>query len=271
MESHAQEHRVAVLILLLSASTILGACVRSSKRLGLPPPVPKAAIGRMLIDAVAEDVELRELVDGVWIHTSYFTFPSGTRFGSNGLVVRDGDSLTLVDTAWGEAKTIALLELIDQTIGLPITRAVVTHSHVDRSGGVGMLKALGIEIVAHPETRRLLLADGLPFPEGTEDLDAVGSKLALGALELMYPGPGHAPDNLMVWLPEQQVLFGGCALRTAEASSLGNRADADLESWARAIAWVREQYPDVRFAVPGHGADGGPELLERTATLLAAG
>ena len=76
-----------------------------------------------------EEITLRALAEGVWLHTSYYTFPGGSRFPSNGLVIRDGDELTLVDTAWGELRTVDLLTAIEFEIGLPVTRAVVTHYH----------------------------------------------------------------------------------------------------------------------------------------------
>ena len=49
---------------------------------------------------------------------------------------------------------------------------------------------------------------------------------------------------------------------------MGNVADADLESWGAAVRRVRERYPEAATVVPGHGALGGPELLDRTAELI---
>ena len=83
---------------------------------------------------------------------------------SNGLIVRDGDELLLIDTAWGAKNTAALLAEIEKQIGLPVTRAVSTHFHDDRVGGVDVLRAAGVATYASPSTRRLAEAEGTRFP-----------------------------------------------------------------------------------------------------------
>ena len=36
-------------------------------------------------------------------------------------------------------------------------------------------------------------------------------------MEVFYPGPGHAPDNVVVWVGRERLLFGGCLLKDEEA------------------------------------------------------
>lgn len=221
--------------------------------------------------ASEKNVELIELTEGVWRHVSYYRYPGGTDFPSNGLIVRSGAELTLIDTAWGELKTQELLAAIADEIALPVTRAIVTHAHGDRTAGVDVLEAHGVEVFAHPLTRRLTLEYGLPVPDRTLDgLSQPGSRVDLRGLQIGYPGPGHAPDNLVVWLPERRVLFGGCLLRAAAARSAGNTAHADLDSWEQALGRLRESYPNAEIVVPGHGDPGGVELIEHSRELVRA-
>lgn len=215
------------------------------------------------------DLELRELRPGVWLHTSYFMHPLGGRFSANGLVVKEGEGLVLVDTAWGEMLTAVLLERIRQDIGLPVRRAVLTHAHYDRSAGADVLEAANIPVFAHPRTRELTAGHGTPTPQEIfPALETEGSAVRLGALEIFYPGPAHAEDNLVVWIPEARLLFGGCAVRSGTARNLGNLADADLEAWPRSLGRVVERYGEIETVVPGHGKVGGPELLQHTLGLL---
>ena len=215
------------------------------------------------------DLELRELSPGVWLHTSYYVYPLGGRFPANGLVVKEGDGVVLVDTAWGEMLTAVLLERIRRDIGLPVRRAVLTHAHYDRSAGADVLEAVNIPVFAHPRTQELTSASGTPTPQEVfPALAEAGSSLKLGALEIFYPGPGHAEDNLMVWLPEKGLLFGGCAVRPKAARTLGNLADANLEAWPQSLGRVLERYSEIKTVVPGHGDVGGPELLQHTLELL---
>jgi metallo-beta-lactamase class B VIM len=97
-------------------------------------------------------IELRELAPGVWIHTSYGIYPSGLRVPSNGLVIREGESLLLIDTPWGEVLTATLLARLDRDIQLPVKAALLTHAHGDRLAGADLLRARGIEVWATPLT-----------------------------------------------------------------------------------------------------------------------
>jgi metallo-beta-lactamase class B len=36
-------------------------------------------------------------------------------------------------------------------------------------------------------------------------------------LQAYYPGAGHTRDNIVVWVPQDKVLFGGCLIKSLEA------------------------------------------------------
>ncbi len=216
------------------------------------------------------EARLLQVRDGVWVHVATQAF-HGTVYPSNGLVVRDGDELLLVDTAWGEKNTAALLAAIEAEIGLPVRRAISTHFHDDRVAGVDVLAAAGVTTFGTPLTRSLAAQEGNEVPDRILDgLAEPGSAIRVGPVEVFYPGPGHAPDNLVVYVPEVQVLFGGCAVHEAERTTAGNTADANLIIWSDSIRRIQAQYPEVEVVIPGHGAPGGPELLEHTITVVKA-
>jgi metallo-beta-lactamase class B VIM len=217
------------------------------------------------------DVEVRTLVDGVWLHTSYRTLEDGTRFPSHGLIVREGETLTLIDTAWGEKETGLLLDAIAVQVGLPVTRAVVTHFHGDRAEGSDVLEAEGVEVWAHPMTHELSIERGNPVPDLVFDgLDEPGDAIAFGGLEIFYPGPAHSRDNIMVWLPESSLLFGGCAIRGAADQELGNVRDGDVSHWGTAMALTQARYGGAEIVVSSHAEPGGAELIAHTAEVVKA-
>jgi len=229
------------------------------------PPKPT---DRTTQKADSTQVELRKIQNGVWIHTSYHTF-KGQTYPSNGMVVQVQDSLYLIDPAWGEANTRILLQKIESQIGLPIVSGLATHFHGDRVAGVDILEAKGIEMYTHPKTPALAKAEGNAVPDHTlATLNKPGATVSFGPLEVFYPGPAHSLDNIMVWVPKQQILYGGCAIRNAQVTTLGNTADADLSSWPKAIRRAQKAYPQANIVVPGHGAVGGPELLDHTLALF---
>lgn len=236
-------------------------------------PVRASAVGTTDVSSLestdARSVSIREIRPGVWIHTSHYTYPAGARFPSNGLIVREADELVLIDTAWGELATVEMLRLVEREIGLPVRRALITHAHYDRSAGADVLESNGVEVLAHSMTLRLAAEAGTPIPDqALTGLDAPGDAINIDSMEVLYPGPGHAPDNLMVWLPAQRILFGGCAVRADDAASPGNIADADLDSWRTAVRRAQARYPEAEVVVPGHGKVGGRSLLSHTLYLL---
>lgn len=246
---------------------------RRGRRVSLMRAVLAAALGLGLAAQgqaadVSRDLKVRELRPGVWLHTSWRVLPDGKRFPSNGLVVREGDHLLLIDTAGGEPLTEALFKWIDGTLRLPVRAAIVTHAHDDRLGGAPVLVRRGIPFYGRPMTRTIALEQKLPPPQGLRGLAAVGGTDHVGSAEVFYPGPAHTRDNVVVWLPESRVLFGGCAVRAASDTSLGNLADADVKEFPASIRRVLERYPTTDVVVPGHGEPGGRELLEHTLALL---
>lgn len=249
---------------------VLAGCATAPSHTGTS--VPAIAAAHPSADEIPPgEARLRQIRDGVWVHIATQEIGGGVVYPSNGLIVRDGDGLLLVDTAWGGKNTAALLAVIESEIGLPVRRAVSTHFHDDRVAGVDTLRAAGVETYGTPLTRRLAEAEGNEVPERVLDgLVEPGDAVRFGPLEILYPGPGHTADNLVVYVPEARVLFGGCAIHETARQSPGNIADSDLNAWATSIRRVQTRYPEARVVVPGHGVPGGPELLSHTIDVVEA-
>lgn len=207
----------------------------------------------------------------VWIHRSWFRFPNGDTYFSNGLIVKspDDNSAVLVDTAWGTESTENLLKQIREDLGLRITAAIVTHWHADKTAGVDILKARGIPVYALPETIKLCQENGKPVPDHPiAGLDKPGTTATVAGLEIMYPGRAHASDNILVWEPRNKVLLGGCAVRAATDTSPGNLSDADLKEWPASMRRAEAAYGDrAKIVIPGHGEPTDSDVLEYTAKL----
>ena len=215
-------------------------------------------------------VTIEKLADGVWMHTSHYEFPGGAKVPSNGLAVADGDSLILIDTAWGEIATQSLVNDLEEQTGLPVTKAVITHFHYDRLAGVDWLESRGVTIFTHPDTPAKSAALGTPVPNtSVAALKTPHSRTSIGPVEVAYPGPGHTSDNLVAYVKDAHILFGGCAVRAANHTGLGNVADADLSAWGPSLAWTKAVYKDAQIVVPSHGNPGNAKLLDHTMGLLA--
>lgn len=249
---------------------VLAGCATAPPRPVAPTATEIAADFPSAEDVPPGEVRLRQVRDGVWVHVATQEF-DGVVYPSNGLVVRDGDGLLLIETAWGDDNTAALLAEIEAEIGLPVRRAISTHFHDDRVEGVHVLRAASIETFATPLTRRLAEAAGNEAPDLTLDgLAEPGSAIRFGPVEVFYPDAGHAPDNLVVYVPQAHVLLGGCAVYEGSRTNPGNLSDADLVAWPGSLARVKARYPEAEVVIPGHGTPGGLELLDHTAAVNEA-
>ena len=103
----------------------------------------------------------RQLAPNVWQHTSYLDMPGFGAVASNGLIVRDGGRVLVVDTAWTDDQTAQILNWIKQEINLPVALAVVTHAHQDKMGGMDALHAAGIATYANALSNQLAPQEGM--------------------------------------------------------------------------------------------------------------
>jgi metallo-beta-lactamase class B len=143
---------------------------------------------------------------------------------------------------------------------------IPTHFHDDCLGG---LKAFhDQEIPSYANTKTLELAtqekSAIPQQGFYESMTLhVGDK----TVEVKFFGEGHTRDNVVGYFPSERVLFGGCLIKEVDASK-GYLADANIKAWPTTVEKVKRAYPNVQLVIPGHGAYGGPELLDYTVGLF---
>ena len=216
-------------------------------------------------------IALQKIAEGVWVHTSNYTVPGRKPIPSNGLIVADGDELIMIDTAWGEMATKSLLAKIKTEIGKPVSKLIITHHHLDKLSGVDVMEFEGAKVFTHPLTPIKAVNSGYPVPNtSVAALKDARSRTKVGTVEIAYPGAAHAEENLVVYIPEQKILYGGCAIKGAEANSLGNLSDADIKAWPASLNWVKATYPETKVIVPGHGKGADLSLIDKTIAMIAA-
>jgi len=237
---------------------LLAVCVCVTTLLAAPPE-PSPDFG--------DDLVVRKLGPGVWLFVTFEPGEKDERISANGLLVTTGKLSFLIDTGWDAAQTRLLLDWADKTLGQPVEHVIVTHYHPDRTGGLEAVYERPVVVHGHAGTSEALSAADRPRLHWTFEFE---ERLELGGekIHLFYPGPGHSPDNIVVWLPSRKILFVGCLVKSAAAQDLGYLAEADLKRWPQAVHRVIERYRDAEILVPGHGIPGGVELLSHTMELL---
>ena len=219
-----------------------------------------AATARLRVETIAE---------GVWLHTSYRVLPDLGPFPSNGLIVRATKGVVVIDTAWTMEQTVELLDHCETHLG-PVLAVVVTHSHADRTAGLPEVHRRGIPSIGLAATARLSAHQKTEGPRELFDPHLSLERFGVAG-EVVFPGVGHSPDNVVVWLAAPRVLFGGCLIKSLDSVTLGQVADSDPGAWPDTIAERRRRYPAPALVVPGHGAPGDTYLLDHPLALLTAG
>jgi cyclase len=212
--------------------------------------------------------ELSEVAPGVLAYIQ----PDGSWMINNTGAILGGSGVLLIDTTSTEARNRALLAAVDDRAGgLPVRAAVNTHHHGDHTYGNWLLPP-GIPIVAHrrcrDEVRRAGMVARALFP--TADYGRIElappnltfeRTLTLHVddvrVELEYVGPAHTLGDVIVWLPEQGLVFTGDLVFHGGHPFL---AEGCLASYPAALERVRQL--GARVLVPGHGPIASPEVLD---------
>lgn len=212
-------------------------------------------------------VKIVKLAPNVYQHISYLKLKVWGLVPASGLIYVDGKDAYLIDTPWTQSGTEQVVSWIKDN-KLTLKAAVVSHYHQDASGGLEYLNALGVQTYAYDMTNDLLQKQ--QREQANIGIRESVFSLLDGKLEVFYPGGGHAQDNIVIWLPGPKVMFGGCFVKSAKSTTLGNLEDASVQQWADSIDRVLLTYPDIETLVPGHGQVGDKTLFEHTKQLVKA-
>jgi len=189
-------------------------------------------------------------------------------FNSNaGFVVTDA-GVVVIDALGTPALGNALLEAIRKVTPRAVNRVIVTHYHADHFYGLEPLKKAGAEVWAHRAAlaylesgeaeRRLEQRARDLFPWVDERTAIVRAdrwldeqeQFTLGGVrfEIQHMGPAHSPEDVIVVLPREGVIFSGDILFAGRIPFVG---EADSKRWLERIDRLLALEP--RVMVTGHG------------------
>jgi len=201
----------------------------------------------------------------------------GTGGGTNAGVILGDEVVAVVDSLLTPTAARHLQERVRALSPRPIGFVVNTHYHGDHTFGNQVFAPAAV--IGHVRTRERLLRFGpeqLQFfrrrqPLLAAEFDQVrltppnltvdwGCDLYPGGLkvEVRHLGPAHTDGDLIVWVPDEGILFAGDLVFNGWFPTA---AEADIDGWVRALSALGA-YP-VRVVVPGHGPLGGSDVIVR--------
>ena len=215
---------------------------------------------------LSDDVEVSQLAEGIWLHTTYYELPNLGRYPANGIIVISGNDSVMIDLPWTNEQTEILFDWVEKEHKAAVKIAVPTHSHTDCAGGLAAAHKRCADSWAFIETIEKLKKEKGTVPKNS----FAGTKTLMCEdiiVELAYLGGGHTTDNIVAWIPSQKVLFCGCLVKSFDEKNLGNTKEADLDNYPKTLKTVLQKYPDAKIVVPGHGKPGNLQLIKHTIEL----
>jgi len=216
---------------------------------------------------ISDDLKLIPLSQNFYIHVSYEDLQRSKHFPANGLIYIDNSKAYMIDTPWNNRITADLLHWLQDSLKVKVEVVVATHWHVDCMGGLDEIHQAGISSYASVHTCKLASEKGLPVPKNCFK-DSMVFDSTSQPIHLIYVGKGHTSDNIVVWFPQEKILFGGCLVKGIQWKGLGYTADADLDEWPQTLKKLLEMFPHAKIVIPGHGDYGGLNLIQHTLSLF---
>ena len=209
---------------------------------------------------------LERLTDGVYAHVQ----PDGGWVLSNGGFLPGGKGGIVIDTTGTEERNRSLIEQTAAIDPHPVRLVINTHHHGDHTYGNAMFDKA--DILAHRACRDEIITAGLSMQSMFPMVDwghvevrpptmAFDGQHTIWhgdtELQLLPLGPAHTKGDIVVWLPEQRIMFTGDLVMGGVTPFSGMGTGRGLMATLGKLQDLRP-----RIIVPGHGSVGGPELLQ---------
>lgn len=218
--------------------------------------------------------KVEEVSPGIF---GYIQLDGSWGLNNTGFIV-GSDGVVVIDTCFTEKRSRWFHDAVRETAGNRAIRTLVnTHHHGDHTHGNRVFLPAAT-IIGHEKCREEVIATGVGtkgmFP-GVDWGDIViappvvtfDERLNLYVddlrVELIFVGPAHTTNDIVVWIPERKVLFAGDIVfnRGTPFAMMGSVA-----GWLEALERLKDL--GIQTIVPGHGPVCGPELLDEVGDYL---
>ena len=205
---------------------------------------------------VSDKLTLTQLTDKTYIHTCE---------NSNGIVFINGKDALIVSTPDSDEETQNLIDWVQNEKHANIVAYIIDRWHPDAMEGLDIVHKNGIKTYSYELTREISKGKGLPVPQIGFDPK---TEIQVNSDKVIchFLGEAHTRDGIVVWIPSEQILFGGNEIRSFNGW-VGNIGDASLDKWSETATRVKKEYSKAKIVIPGHGRHGGIELIDYTIKL----
>lgn len=203
-------------------------------------------------------------------------------FMSNAGFVVTPEGVVVFDTLGSPSLAWEMLKRIREVTSAPIRIAIVSHYHADHYYGAQVFTDAGAQLWAHEAAQGVIGSESAQlryaqrqeilgewindqtqrFPQphvwltGDSDFELGGVRF-----KLRHVGPAHTPEDLVLFVENDGVLFSGDLIFRGRIPFVG---DADSKKWLAALDRLIALQPKI--LVPGHGGASNEPQADLTLT-----
>jgi metallo-beta-lactamase class B len=195
-------------------------------------------------------LKITPLTGDFYIYTTYNSY-NGNQVPANGMYVVTNDGVVMFDTPWDTTQFQPLLDSIQTKHNRKVIMSFATHWHNDKTAGLEYYKQQGIKTYTTILTDELSKKNDMKRAEflmANDTLFHVGPY----TFETFYPGQGHTIDNIVIWFPNEKILYGGCLIKGAHDKSLGYLGDANKTAYANTLQKVQDKFLQPNYIIVAH-------------------
>lgn len=211
-------------------------------------------------------LEITHLTGNFYLYKTYSLYQNNY-ISANAMYLITNKGAILFDTPWDKAQYQALLDSIEQKHHKKAIMVIATHSHEDRAGGFGFYNKKHIPTYSSKLTDEILKNDHKPRAARTFKNDTTFT-IDQYKFQTCYAGAGHTKDNIVIWFPRERILYGGCLIKSTEASELGFTGEANLKEWPKTLNKLKQRYPNPSYIITGHDNWRDMKSIDHTLELL---
>jgi glyoxylase-like metal-dependent hydrolase (beta-lactamase superfamily II) len=198
----------------------------------------------------APPIEVRPIHGGVYYVVGGAGSDTGFIVGKDGVIV--------IDAKMTVPSAKEMIADIAKITPKPITTVILTHSDGDHVNGLAGFPD-GLTIIAQENCKKEMeesLATKNPAPKDRLPTKTVANEENITIngvkLTLLHFAPAHTSGDLMVYLPEQKIVFTGDIIATSQEYTLiHTNKHGSSEGWITTVRGLLAL--DANDYVPGHG------------------
>ncbi len=200
----------------------------------------------------------------------------GVKGNANAGFILTDEGVIVVDSQMNEDLAKEMLAEIRRHSSLPILYVINTHYHGDHTFANHVFSPTQ-GIIAHENTLKFLQEHGTEHLQQFERLygpeQSKGIKITLPTktiqdqltltfkdrtVQILYLGLGHTNSDLVVYLPQEKILFSGDLVYIGRLPWLG---DGNTRQWLKTLEKLKAL--DFKTVAPGHGKVGDRQAVQR--------